>query len=237
MALSERWSAGRIEALLMRGSWFAALPPSLARQMLASGQIRHYGKADVICCANQPTGIWAVLQGSVALSRISAAGKEFVFYVARPGCWLGVYGVVTGRVLDIVATASGETTMLTVPRPEAKRIVAADPAYQFAMAQLSMDRFVHVLDALEQTSRLTPAGRVAAKLIGIRAMDLTSDPMAGDLPLAISQSALALMTSLSRQSVSGALRDLARAGAIAVGFKEIAILDLDRLQAIADEAG
>lgn len=220
---------------MMRGAWFAGLPPAFARQLLAAGQVRQFRKAEVIVQANELTGLWAVLQGSAALGRVGANGNEFVFYVARPGFWLGAFGIVTGRVLDITVSAVAETAMLAIPRPAAERIVGSDPTYQAALARLSMDRFAHLLDALEQTSRLTTVGRVATKLIGIRTLDLETDSAAAASPLAISQSALALMTSLSRQSVSAALRDLARAGAIAVGFKEIAILDLERLQAIADE--
>ena len=98
-----------------------------------------------------------------------------------------------------------------------------------------MDRFARSLDAPRADQPASPVARVAAKLVGIRAIDVATDLAAATLPLPISQSALALMSSLSRQSVSSALHELARAGAIAVGFKEIRVLDLERLEAIANE--
>jgi len=189
----------------------------------------------VIMPANEPTGLWAVLQGSVSLSRISAGGSEFIFYVAGPGFWLGAFGIVSGRPLDVVVTSLGESTLLSIPRAAAERIVESDQRFQTALARLSMDRFARTLDALESTRRLNPVSRVAAKLLGIRALDVETDSATAEQPLAISQNALALMTSLSRQSVSAALHELARVGAIAVGFKEITVLDQDRLQAVADE--
>ena len=231
----ERWTTGRIEALLLRGAWFAGLPVLLAQQLLAAGKVQSFGKGEVIVGANEPTGLWVVLQGSVALSRISANGNEFIFHIARPGFWAGAFGIVTGRTLDVTATAVGEAVLLSISRAETERIVAGDASFLNALALLSMDRFARSLDALELTSRLSPVARVAAKLVGIRAIDVATDSAAATLPLPISQSALALMSSLSRQSVSSALHELARAGAIAVGFKEIRVLDLERLEAIANE--
>ena len=236
-ALHERWSTGRIEALLRRGAWFASLPAPFAQQLLIGGKVRSFGRGEIIVAANQPTGLWAVLHGSVALSRIGANGNEFIFHVARPGFWAGAFGIVTGRTVDIAATAIGEVVLLSIARAEIERIVAGDPGYLNLLSQLSMDRFARALDALELTSRLNPVARVAAKLVIIRALDVETNSAAATMPLAISQSALALMTSLSRQSVSGALRDLARSGAIALAFKEITILDPELLQAIADEIG
>jgi CRP/FNR family cyclic AMP-dependent transcriptional regulator len=234
--LRERWSAGRIEALLVRGAWFGSLPRPFAQQLLAAGQIRQFAKGDIFVHANEATGLWAVLQGSVALSRIGASGNEFIFHVARPGFWLGAFGIVTGRVVDVVATAIGDATLLSIPRAEIERLVAADATYLAALSQLSMDRFARALDALEQTSRLSAVGRVAAKLVSIRSLDIDTDSAAAAMPLTISQTALALMTSLSRQSVSSALRELTRVGAISVGFKEITIVDQKRLETIAAES-
>ena len=220
----------------MRGSWFAGLPQPFARQLLAAGQIKQFGKGEVFVHASEPTGLWAVLQGSIALGRIAANGNEFIFHVARPGFWLGAFGIVTGRALDVVVSAVGEATLLSIPRAETERLVSADASYLAALSLLSMDRFARALDALEQTSRLSAVGRVAAKLVSIRSLDVETDSAAGAMPLAISQTALALMTSLSRQSVSSALHELARVGAISVGFKAIKIVDLERLESIAADS-
>ena len=50
----------------------------------------------------------------------------------------------------------------------------------------------------------------------------------------ISQSQVAGMTALSRQSVSRALGELHAAGAIDLGFRQIRITDADKLQRFAE---
>ena len=50
----------------------------------------------------------------------------------------------------------------------------------------------------------------------------------------MSQAQLAAMTGLSRQSVSRVLHELAEAGAVTVGFRQIAIADPALLETIAN---
>ena len=121
-----------------------------------------------------------------------------------------------------------------MPRAEAVRLIESDPSYRDAVARLAHERFIRALEALEQTSRPNAVGRVAAKLLTIRELNLCSDAASANMPLAVSQSALALMTSMSRQSVSAALGALAHPGAILVGFRQITIVDVARLETIAN---
>lgn len=233
-ASNNSWPHARIEALLRRSPWFAGLPPSLAQLLIAAGQVQHHGRGEIIVAAEQSMGLGAVLRGMVALSKVGAVGNEIVFYVARPGFWFGTVGVLLDRPVDLIATAASDTTTFLVPRGESLRLLARHAALHDAVARLAHDRFLRALEALEHTSRPSTVGRVAAKLLSIRDLDVATDPSTADAPLAISQSVLALMTSLSRQSVSMALRSLADAGAIALGFKAIRIVDAAQLEAIAN---
>lgn len=221
----------------MRGAWFAGLPPGLGHLLVTSGHVRQHHRGEVVISAGRPTGMFVPLRGSVALSKIGAVGNEIIYHVAAPGFWFGAIGVLMDQPPDIMATTVGETTLLAVSRAEALRLFQIDPSYRDAVARLAHERFIRALEALEQTSRPNAVGRIAAKLLAVRELNLCSDAASADMPLAVSQSALALMTSMSRQSVSAALRALAHAGAIIVGFRQISIVDVAKLESIAISLG
>ena len=224
----------KIEALLARGAWYSGLPKQLPKLLLANGQLRRFGRGDVIIAAGEMAGLYVVLHGTVALSQIGAVGNEILYYIARPGFWFGLLGVLVDRPLNLTATADSESTLVVVPRAEILQLLDSDHRYRDALSQLAHERFALELSALEQTSRPSVIGRVAAKLLSVRELDMQTDYAMTDAALPISQSALALMTSLSRQSVSTALGALVRAGAIEVGFRKITIVDLERLDEIAN---
>lgn len=229
-----RWSPAKIDALLMRGAWFAGLPLQLRQLLVSVGQVRQYHRGEIVLAAGRPMGLYVPLQGAVALSKVGAVGNEIIYHIAGPGFWFGAVGVLMTQPLELMAAAVGEVTLLSLPRAEALRVIESDPSYRDAVARLAHERFIRVLEALEQTSRPNAVGRVAAKLLTIRELNLCGDAASANMPLAVSQSALALMTSMSRQSVSAALGVLAHAGSIVVGFKQISIVDVARLETIAN---
>lgn len=204
------------------------------RQLLvAAGQVRQFHRDEVVQAAGKPMGLCVPLRGSVALSKVGAGGNEIIYHIAGPGFWFGAVGLLTDRPLELVATAIGGAIVLCVPRPQALELIRRDPSYRDSVARLANERFILALEALEQTSRPDSVTRVAAKLLAVRELNVSSDAASADMPLVISQSALALMTSMSRQSVSTALGALAHAGAIVIGFRQILIVDVARLDAIA----
>ena len=85
--------------------------------------------------------------------------------------------------------------------------------------------------------RPSPRSRVAARLLLLHRIEAEHDAVAGGRSLRVSQQQLALMTALSRQSISRVLHELAQTGAIAVGFRRIGIRDPLALEAVANSFG
>ena len=230
-----RFSVAECESILMRGKWFASLPASLRRVLLARGQIKRFRRGSWIYLqGDPPRGLWAVLEGEIAFSKVGGSGTEVIYHVGGPAMWFGVLGVLTGLPLGLAVTAVSDLTLLYVRRQDVQAIIDDEPRHVLRLVRLPLTRGLDFLDLIEHVVRPSPKSRVASRLLLLRRMAIEQDSAAADRALRVSQSQLAAMTALSRQSVSGALHELAEDGALSVGFRRIAILDAARLEAIAN---
>jgi CRP-like cAMP-binding protein len=233
-----RWPKEKARALLLRGAWFVGLPGPVQDELLASGRVRRHPRATEIHIWNSPpSDLHALLEGAVRLSKVGEAGNEIVLHVCRPGFWFGCLSAIAGLDAGMTATAIDAVTLLSVPASAIERLVRAEPRYLSSLVRLPLQRFVNLLEAMEQASRPTARNRLAAKLLALDALQEETDVAAVDDPLPISQATLAEMTGLSRQTVNRMLRGLVRSGAIAVGFRAISILARRQLERMAVEAG
>jgi CRP-like cAMP-binding protein len=230
-----RFSAADCDALLMRGQWFAGLPASLRRELIGRGQVRHFPRGSwVYLQGDPPRGMWAVLEGEIAFSKVGGSGNEVIYHVGGPGLWFGVLGALTGLPLGLAVTAVTELSALHVRSKDVQQIIDAEPRHVLRLVRLPLERAVDLLDLVEHIVRPGPRSRVASRLLLLHRMELEHDRARLDRPLRVSQSQLAAMTALSRQSVSRALHELEDVGALRTGFRQIAILDPTLLETIAN---
>lgn len=224
-----------VGAIVGRSKWFAGLPASLRQSLLAAGVIRTYPRGSWIYVqGDPPRGMWAIVEGEVSFTKVGPGGNEVVMHVGGPGFWFGMLGAITGIPLGLAITAVSEATLLHIPRKAVEGIVEAEPRHVLRLLQLPASRAVELIELVEQITRPSPRARVASRLLRFQRVtaEHTDDSRA---PLRVSQSQLAAMTALSRQSVSRVLGELAQLGTIVVGFRQITIVDADRLQQIANE--
>src|ERR687897_692312 len=92
--------------LLMRGVWFAGLPAPLRQDLIELGQLRRFRRRNsVYPQGGPPPGLWAVLDGEIAFSKVGRSGTEVVYHVGGPGMWFGVLGALTGLPLGVAVAA------------------------------------------------------------------------------------------------------------------------------------
>jgi len=232
-----RWSPADIEAKLIGGAWFAELPVMLRRELLGYVRLKRFRRgAAIYNQGDPPRGLWAVLEGSICFSKTGGSGNEVIYHVGGPGMWFGMLGALTGIPLGLTMTAVTDSTMLWIRRADIDRIVQQEPRNVLLLLRLPLSRAVDMLDAVEQVARPNPTSRVAARLLMLWQQRTLEDPLAATAPLRVTQSHLAMMPALSRQSVSRVLHEIAAQQAISVGFKEVTVLAPDRLEEIANAA-
>ena len=181
-----------------------------------------------------PRGLWAVLEGGVCFSKIGGSGNEVIYYVGGPGMWFGMLGALTGIPLGLTVTATTDTTILWIRRVEVERIAHQEPRAVLRLLRLPLSRVVDLLDVVEHITRPNPTSRVAATLLMLWQQRTQEDSLAASAPLRVTQSHLATMTALSRQSVSRSLHEIAAHNVITVGFRQLTVLDHQGLEKLAN---
>ena len=81
---------GTWHAQLARGHWFSHLPPDLQRSLLGAARLRVLTAGQYLFKrGDPPCGVYAVLEGTVRISAVSAQGKEAVLSLVETPYWFG----------------------------------------------------------------------------------------------------------------------------------------------------
>lgn len=216
---------------LRANPWFATLPPELADAVLATGRPQRLAAGEALFRQGDAPGDWhAVCSGAIKASSTAADGTEAILAVLEPGNWFGEISLLDGgpRVHD--ATAVGATTVFAVPADSFARFMR-DPVFATALARLMAGRLRTLFGVVEDATLRPTRARLARRLALLARGDATQarEPRRR---LPVSQEALAMMLGLTRQTLGKELGELARAGALKLGYRSIDIVDaelLDRL--------
>jgi len=214
--------------VLRANPWFASLPPHLAEAVLAAGRVQQLAAGELLFRQGDAPGDWhAVCSGAIKASSVAADGSESILAVLEPGNWFGEISLLDGgpRVHD--ATAVGATSVLAVPAP-AFRGFMQDAVFATALARLMAGRLRTLFGVVEDATLRPTRARLARRLALLARGDATlaREPRRR---LPVSQEALAMMLGLTRQTLSKELGELARAGAVRLGYRSIDIVDADLL--------
>ena len=222
------------EAALSRGAWFRDLPQALRRSLidaarpltLAAGE-RLFARGDA------PDGVFAVLEGRVRIGGTAVSGREAILAMVKAPQWFGEIALFDGLPRTHDATAETATRLLRVDLAALHAMLSTTPDHWHSFGLLLAQRLRHAFDAIEEASLVPPLGRVARRLVllarGFGAFDDRSHRIVD-----LSQDRLALMLSMSRQTVNQLLGELAAGGSIRLTRGGVKIVDLDALERCAD---
>ena len=175
------------------------------------------------------TGLWAVLQGRVAVERIDAAGRLVIIGVWQheliptsiPGLWDGGSYVGSCRTLD------DHTETLWIPRERVLDWLSAVPEFADRLCCYLADRFL-LIQKFDGDTRGRPLPAQLAVLLNTLAGRLGSD-----IPL--THEDLAHMVGAQRETVTRTLAQFAHQGWIDIRYGHIWVLDGPRLARAAGE--
>lgn len=221
---TENWR--NASAILDRGEWFGNLPPDLKGQILGNSFQRSFRTSEVISAEDHhQTGLWAVLDGQVAITRRVASDNEFFYHLGGPGFWFGEAGLINRTPALVTATARTALCVLFLPVKKFDLIVEKQPSYLRCFAELQGMRYALMLRHLAQCAGLSPERYLRIRLADFS--DLIRADVGGSKPveLALSQADVAHMIGTSRQTVSVLLKKLEAAGLIKLSFRKLSILD------------
>jgi CRP-like cAMP-binding protein len=217
--------AGRLRELLCKGGWYLSLPPELQQRILAASRIRDFAKGEVIALEGaSPAGMSAVLSGEVKLVRQPRQGDESLLFICEPGFWFGEYAVLTSEKTLVSAIAKTKARLLILPKREFDRIVEEEPRYYRHFAALGLKHAAAFLKAFTHASSLEPEARLRGQLALLSQLKRNEDDADGAVELPYSQSDLASIIGVSRQTINQLMQTLAAKGLIQMGFKRVRVL-------------
>lgn len=217
--------------LLETGRWFKKLPERFKDALLAAGALRTLARGErLFSRGDPPGGIYAVLDGAVAVSGVAEGGKEALLIISEPPSWFGEIAVFDGRPRTHDAAADGGTALLLwVPQDALVELLASEPTWWRELALLMASKLRLAFLAMEENALYPAATRLARRLVMIAERYGEWQHVTSRV-LDVRQEQLAMMLSISRQTANQVLKDLEADGVIALSYGEIEIRDLDALR-------
>ncbi|KNX79827.1 Crp/Fnr family transcriptional regulator [Pseudomonas sp. 250J] len=221
---------------LLHGQWFRQLPATVQDSLLALGRARELAPGQCLFQrGDAPCGLYAVLEGAMRVGAVSSEGKEALLTLVESPHWFGEISLFDGQPRTHDAYAEGPTRLLWIPQAPLLEWLAREPVHWRELALLMSHKLRWVFVALEQQSLLAAAPRVAQRLLQMA--EGYGERDVAQWRLQVSQEQLALMLSLSRQTINQILRSLEQSGVVRLGYGEVEILDARRLRAMGQHPG
>jgi CRP/FNR family transcriptional regulator, cyclic AMP receptor protein len=215
-----------IVALLKAGRWFGGLPAALQDLIVERSVRKSYQVGDYIVREGRPPrAMHAVLAGRVRVTRQVGEDREQVLIqLGGPGFWFGDYAVYAGvnSIGSIVADTAVTTLALTAT--EFERMVDQEPRFFRLFANLLLERYADLFRYLGESHGLAPEEWLRTRLVDLSAVMRRDNPAVDAGVITLSQTELATMMGVSRQTLSTLLGRLEARGIISVGFRSIRVL-------------
>lgn len=208
---------------------FAGLPEQhLAVLSAASREQRHDKDALLFLKGDRPTGLFAMLAGTVKLTCQSTGGDEKIIDLPKKGQVFGEAAVLLDCPYPFAATALTNVRLLHVDAQALRDLVATSTDFARHMMLLVSRGICNIVSDIEDFRMRAPPERVARFLLdqGGDGVDAIRFPA----PKHVLASRLGMVP----ESLSRAMRDLAEAGLVEVDRGYVRLLDRQRLAALVD---
>lgn len=212
--------------LLRQVPMFARVEPAALAELEAAAFLRRLSRGQVLFVEGEPAEqLHVVRAGALKVHLTSAQGGELLLAILGRGHALGELSLLDGGTRSAGATALADTELLAVPAAVVRELLHRDPVALWAVAQglaVGMRRLTgqHAdLVFLDLPRRL-------AKLL-LDSAGTGPDPDVVALP--VTQTDLAALLGVTRQSLNRALSGLATRGWVSPGDGSVRIRDVAAL--------
>jgi CRP/FNR family transcriptional regulator, cyclic AMP receptor protein len=218
---------------LRSGRWFQSLSDEEQAGLLGIAVILQIaGRGRLFARGDAPSGLYAMLSGSIRITASTDSGREALLTLAEPPGWFGEIGVFDDGPRTHDAIADEDSLVLHVPQVPLLELLGRLPSLWRALGLLMSTKLRLTFAAMEDL-RETPINvRVARRLV---LMAKGYGELAGHSlrVLDVRQEQLATMLGTSRQTVNHSLKELEGKGWIQVSYGQIQIHDFDALHGFA----
>ena len=211
---------------------FSGLSPA---QLAAIKKIvinRHFARGEIIFCeGDRGDGFYVVVSGLVKIFKITPEGKEHTLRIVAPKQAFGQVSVYAGRTFPAHAQAISRTHLLYLPRSAFVELITANPTLALSMLANLSERLREFTRHVESLALKEVPGRLAAYLVHLGTEQRNENHV---VSLGISKVQLASLLGTTPETLSRILSQMADQGLISVDRREIHLLDLAGLAALAE---
>lgn len=227
----------RHEDLIRDVPLLARLPEVDLRALASRGHVRTYDAGDVIFREGAPgDSLYVVIEGSVRVALHSAEGEEATVAVLGPGEFVGDLALLDGRPRSASAIASQPTKTLIMTRDDFIEWLSGRSSAALALLEALSLRVRRTDEVLTDLAFLDLPHRLAKRLLRLATLYPEAQApgaASGKVRLRVTQSELASMLGVSRESVNKQLNLFAREGWIELGRGSVTLVDSEALRTFA----
>ncbi len=199
--------------------------------LLSHGRLMRVRKGQIVVSVGLPaTDVFLVVEGQVAVSLLSSAGRETLLRTIGPDELFGEMAVIDGeaRSADVVALENG--VLSAIPGDRFAGLIGNDPAVSLWLAQFLCRQVRTLTGKVYELSNLTVSSRLLSE---IRRLANGSGTGSGAAVIARppTHAEMAARIGTNRETVTRELGHLLRQGLIARQGRSIVIPSLEQLDA------
>lgn len=219
------------QRLLLKGiPLFAGLSDEDLDALQDIGRVRNHDRGDLLFSDGEPAeGFFIVLAGKIKVFKLSAEGKERILHIIHPGGTFAEAAIFGSGLYPAYAEPLQKSSLLFLPKQDFLSLLTANSRIAINMiAGLSqfLRQFARQIEDL--TFKDVPS-RLARYLLEVSA------GKSGQVELPISKSQLASNLGTVSETLSRTFRKLADEELVQVDGKMFRILDVERLQELAEK--
>lgn len=205
------------------------------RALAAQGHVHSYRAGEVIFRERDPgDSLHIVVQGNIRIVVLSPNGEEATIAMLGPGEFVGDLALLDGQPRSASAIASRTVKTLVVTRSDFSVWLKERPQAVFALLEALSQRVRRTNEALADLAFLDLPQRLAKRLLDLASAHLEVEARGkGGIRLRITQSELASMLGVSRESVNKQLNLFAKEGWVEIRRGSVTLTDTDVLRRFA----
>ena len=214
------------EQVLVELPLLAKLPHDDLRSLAAIARVQNFRAGSVIFRQGEPgDSLHAIVEGSVRIDVVSPSGSETTMAIMGPGECFGELAILDGRPRSANAIATHATKTLVVTRADFIHWLADKPRSALLLLETLSIRLRSTNEAFIDLAFFDLAHRLARRILRLAEPKSTDGLPRPGSRITMTQSGLASMLGVSRESVNKQLGAFAQKGWIDLGRGYIAARD------------
>lgn len=211
---------------------FADLSMDQLTRLAELARTHRYGKEHVIFNEGDPgTALYMIVTGRVKISQSSPDGKERTLALLGPGDVFGELALLDGGPRSADAVVAEDSELRVIPRQEFLTFVMDQPQVAMSLLVVLSQRLRHTNLLVHDAAFFDVRGRLARALLELARAEPKMEPGPALVCPQLTQSELASIVGVTRESINKWLRYYERSGAVIRRRGRLVVLDPQRLSA------